>query len=75
LRAVCDECGADLDEPDQQPDVSQVSVSRNAVQDWRGARTFAKACGGPAKALEVLHTLPDMPVTLLKEYLKVLGEE
>jgi hypothetical protein len=65
----------EMDEADQPPSRIGVSASRDAIQDWRGARTFAKACGGPAKALEVLGKLPDMPLSLLKEYLAVLDEE
>jgi hypothetical protein len=66
---------AEMDEPEQQPNESEVSASRDALRDLRGARAFANACGGPVKALEVLGKLPDMPLLLLKDYLSVLGEE
>jgi hypothetical protein len=38
-------------------------------------KLWAKAVGGPKKTLEMLDTLPTMPMTLLQEYLKVLSED
>ena len=65
----------EMEEPISEAVVMQVPVSRDAIQDWRLARTFAKACGTSAKALEILGKMPDMPVALLQEYLAVLSEE
>jgi hypothetical protein len=50
------------------------AVTRDAILDCRGAMAFAKVCGNPAKASEILDNLPDMPLPLLKKYLAVLGE-
>jgi hypothetical protein len=63
-------------EPEMDESMSEsIPASRDAIQDWREAKAFAKACGTPVKALEVLDKLPDMPRTQLKEYLGVLSEE
>jgi hypothetical protein len=40
----------------------------------RKARAFAKVCGSPDRALEIIDKLPDMAVPVLKEYLSVLSE-
>jgi hypothetical protein len=47
---------------------------RDQVADLMAAVAFCKACGGPAKAAEVISALPDMPRQLLRELLAVLAE-
>lgn len=68
----------DMEEPEQpesEPVVMQIPPTRDAIQDLRLAKAFARACGKPATALEILDKLTDMPVQTLKEYLTVLTEE
>jgi hypothetical protein len=45
---------------------------RDAIADIRQAKSFAKQCGSPIKALEIVGKLPDIPLCLLREYLMVL---
>ena len=54
---------------------TQGDSGASSVSCVRKARAFAKVCGSPDKALEIIDKLPDIPVrTMLKEYLLVLSE-
>lgn len=67
----------DMEEPRpvSEPVVMQIPPTRDAIQDLRMAKAFARVCGKPATALEILDKLPDMPMQTLKEFLTVLTED
>jgi hypothetical protein len=64
-----------VEQPVSEPVEMQLPAPRDAILDWRGVKALARVCGSPAKALEMLDKLPNMPLPLLKEYLMVLSEE
>jgi hypothetical protein len=66
---------ADAPVPPGKSDGPDEAPPRDGLADLRMARAFMKHCGGPAKALEVLDNLPDMPAGLLRDYLTVLAED
>jgi hypothetical protein len=64
-----------VEPPVEPPKPVEKAAARDSITDIGTVKAFAKAVGGPGKALEVLDALPKIPVPLLRDYLKVLAED